>query len=208
MSVDNLDSGEPASSSDFDPAGAEPGGSGAFELSPEPAARKRRKHRRTRPLGESKPKPAAGTAKAKAEVPLDLNGLAGMFAGLHVMLAAKGAPELVITEDESKEFMKRAQAVLRHYSVKTTQKTLDWLMFLGCAGGIYGPRLMALQLRQGQERGARGTPARRGQVLHFPPRADPAAPGGNSAAPPGGAGGADQADLIIPNEAPEFDPAA
>lgn len=126
-----------------------------------------------------------------------------MFAGLHVMLAARGAPELVITEQEAKDFMGAAQNVLRHYSVKTTQKTLDWLMFIGVAGGIYGPRLMAVSIRQAEDRRAKGGPARRGQVLPFPSMA-------SSGGPPQASPAAEAAipEVIAPNPPPEFDPAA
>lgn len=58
------------------------------------------------------------------------------------------APELFISEDEGDQFMKRAQAVAKHYSVETTQKTLDWIAFGGCAVGMYAPRVVALMMRR------------------------------------------------------------
>jgi len=79
-----------------------------------------------------------------------------MFVGLHVMLAhATGYDALAITDDEGKSFMGAAQNVLRHYSVETTQKTLDWIAFGGVAAGIYAPRIAAIMV----ERGKRGGPA-------------------------------------------------
>lgn len=68
-----------------------------------------------------------------------------MFVGLHAALAIRtGVEELAITPDEGEQFMTRAQAVMRHYSVETTQKTMDWIAFMGCAGMIYAPRAAAI----------------------------------------------------------------
>jgi len=88
-------------------------------------------------------------------------------------------PELAITEQEGKDFTKAAQNVLRHYSVQTTQKTLDWVAFLGVAAGMYGTRAFAISARHAQERAAGAEPF--GQVLKFPDRSRKApapAPGG------------------------------
>lgn len=41
-------------------------------------------------------------------------------------------------------FMQRAQNVLRHYSVQTTQKTMDIMAFVGVAAFLYVPRVVAL----------------------------------------------------------------
>ena len=71
-----------------------------------------------------------------------------MLVGLHVMLAdLTRSPEIAITDDEGAAFMKSAQNVMRHYSVTTTQKTLDWIAFAGCTVGIYGPRIVAIATR-------------------------------------------------------------
>lgn len=68
-----------------------------------------------------------------------------MFVGLHVMLAgATGVEELAITDDEGASFMAAAGKVARHYSVTTTQKTMDWIAFFGVAAAIYAPRVVAL----------------------------------------------------------------
>jgi hypothetical protein len=75
-----------------------------------------------------------------------------MFVGLHVMLAgATKTPELAIAEEEGEAFMGAAGRVMRHYSVEATQRTLDWIAFAGCAGGIYGPRAVAIALRRREE---------------------------------------------------------
>lgn len=72
-----------------------------------------------------------------------------MFVGLHALLAqSMAAPELAISEDDGKQFMTSAQNVMRHYSVQSTQKTLDWLAFAGTASGIYIPRLVAVNIRR------------------------------------------------------------
>lgn len=72
-----------------------------------------------------------------------------MFVGLHVLLAERmDAPELAITEQEGKDFMTSVQNVMRHYSVETTQKTLDWVALMGTASGIYVPRIAAVSMRR------------------------------------------------------------
>lgn len=83
-----------------------------------------------------------------------------MFVGMHVLLAHRtNTPELAITEDEGKSFMGAAQNVLRHYSVQSTQKTLDWIAFAGCAMAIYAPRVVAIQVRKREERRAENSAA-------------------------------------------------
>lgn len=76
-----------------------------------------------------------------------------MFVGVHVMLAEMTkTPELALSMEEGDAFMTSAQNVMRHYSVETTQKTLDWIAFGGVAvGQIYGPRLVALAMRKREE---------------------------------------------------------
>lgn len=90
-----------------------------------------------------------------------------MFVGVHAMLAMQTkTPELAITEDEGKALMRAAQNVMRHYSVQTTQKTLDWVAFLGAAGGMYGTRLFAISVRRSAERAAKA--AEGGNVYPWP----------------------------------------
>lgn len=91
-----------------------------------------------------------------------------MFVGLHAALAMKiDAPELIISDEEGKQFMKAAQNVMRHYSVEATQVTLDWIAFMGCAAGIYAPRIAAVGMRRREQRGPRrGPPVQRdGNVI-------------------------------------------
>lgn len=76
-----------------------------------------------------------------------------MFVGLHATLAmATKTPELQIDPQEGEAFMRCAQNVMRHYSVETTQKTLDWIALMGCAGTMYGTRFVAIANRKGQAR--------------------------------------------------------
>lgn len=78
-----------------------------------------------------------------------------MFVGVHALLAMRtNTPEIEIAPEEGAEFMKRAQAVMRHYSVETTQKTLDWIAFMGVSASIYAPRVMAIAVRQRGQRGS------------------------------------------------------
>lgn len=96
-----------------------------------------------------------------------------MFVGLHATMALMTkTPELAITDQEGRDFTRAAQNVMRHYSVTTTQKTLDWVAFLGVTAGMYGTRAFAISSRRAQEReAARGE---RGKVLKFPDRGRPA----------------------------------
>lgn len=72
-----------------------------------------------------------------------------MFVGLHALVAARlDTPELELSEQEGAQFMKAAQNVMRHYSVRTTQKTLDAVAFMGVCMAIYGPRFAAVRIRQ------------------------------------------------------------
>lgn len=69
--------------------------------------------------------------------------------GLHLLLADRTqTPEFAITEEEGKAFMDAAQNVMRHYSVETTQKALDWTAFAGVAAGMYMPRIAAVGMRK------------------------------------------------------------
>lgn len=79
-----------------------------------------------------------------------------MFVGLHALLAMRmRVPELEMTQQEGVEFTKAAQNVMRHYSVRTTQKTMDWIAFAGVTAGLYAPRIMAARMRVKMEAEAR-----------------------------------------------------
>lgn len=105
-----------------------------------------------------------------------------MFVGLHATLAMMTkTPELQVSEQEGRDFMKAAQNVMRHYSVQSTQKTLDWLAFGGIAAGLYGTRAFAVSMRRNME--TAGKREERGQVLQFPDRGRKAAEPEPAAAP-------------------------
>lgn len=62
-----------------------------------------------------------------------------------MLLAARtGREEFAISEQEGKDFLTAAQRVMRHYNVETTQKTMDWIAFVGCGCMIYVPRVVSL----------------------------------------------------------------
>jgi hypothetical protein len=75
-----------------------------------------------------------------------------MFVGVHALMGQLIAPELAITDDEGKAFMDAAKNVMRHYSVRTTQKTVDWIAFIGTTVGIYGTRAIAINIRVREEK--------------------------------------------------------
>lgn len=132
---DELGRGRIVDPNEIDATGSEPA---------EPTARTRKRRSDAgQPRG---PRTASGTGKNKAAVtPLDLSSLTGMFVGLHAVLAVKtGVQELAITPEEGQQFMDSAANVMRHYSVQTTQKTMDWIAFMGCACGLYIPRAIAI----------------------------------------------------------------
>lgn len=131
--------------------------------------------------------------------------MTGMFVGLHAALAVRtNTPELMIEPDEGKAFMKSAANVMRHYDVRATQKTLDWIAFIGCAGSIYGTRAFAIAARRAGERQAAQDG---GQVIQWPkpvrPRPEPAQEPAQ-AGPPAGPAPAD----FVPSVVGEYDGAA
>lgn len=52
-------------------------------------------------------------------------------------------------------FLDSAKNVMRHYSVETTQKTLDMVAMIGTVGTIYGPRIVAINIRKAGEKAAK-----------------------------------------------------
>jgi hypothetical protein len=106
-----------------------------------------------------------------------LSSITGLFVGAHVLLAERAnIPELALSMDEGQTFMKAAQNVMRHYSVQTTQKTMDWISFAGVTCMIYVPRVVAIANRAKQK------PI--DNVVRFAP-AGTATPGHSYDAPPG-----------------------
>lgn len=100
-----------------------------------------------------------------------------MFVGIHTMLAMQlNTPELVVDETEADQFLKAAQNVARHYSVETTQKALDWIVFCGACASVYGTRAVAISVRRRAEGGGRRRQrpanAPTAQVYDFHPTGD------------------------------------
>jgi hypothetical protein len=125
------------------------GEAGKAGAAPEPARAAPGK-RRGRPPGSRN---ASGASKEKTRHTLDLSSLTGLFVGIHVIAAgATNVPELAIDMKEGDDFMKAAQNVMRHYSVESSQKTIDWLAFGGTCCMIYGTRFGAYMLRKREER--------------------------------------------------------
>jgi hypothetical protein len=78
-----------------------------------------------------------------------------MFVGLHVGLASfTKIEELAITQEEGETFMTAAQNVARHYSIETTQKTMDWIALCGCLTAMYGPRAIVVSIKMRNKRNA------------------------------------------------------
>jgi hypothetical protein len=117
----------------------------------EPSGKPPRKQRSD--IGKSRASKGTGTSKKPEKVALDLSGLAGLFAGMTAALSAnRDIPELEVSQEESEDLAAKAQAVLRHYSVESTQKGVDIITLLGCVGGIVSTRVAAYTLRLKMEK--------------------------------------------------------
>ena len=115
-----------------------------------------------------------------------------MLVGVSTMLALRtGYEEVELTEAETRSWLKAAQKVARHYSIETTQKTLDWIAFAGVSAQVFGSRAVAVAVRRRTEspREPRTRPSRPAQVFPFPGRetaaSGPPAPGAGPSVPPG-----------------------
>ncbi len=126
--------------------GAIDSGTAAAAAPSEPPARTRKRRSDAgQPRGSTGAGTGAGKAKGKTSTSLDLSSLTGMFIGLHMAVARMtDIEELEITDQEGADFMKSAQKVASHYSVTTTQKTMDWIAFAGCAAAMYFPRAIVI----------------------------------------------------------------
>ena len=70
---------------------------------------------------------------------------------MHALLARlTDCPELAMDEADAKTLFLAAQNVLRHYSLKSTQKTIDWITFTSVASFMYVPRVMLISQRRSQ----------------------------------------------------------
>lgn len=77
------------------------------------------------------------------------------------MLAMRmDAPEVELTEPEAEAFLTAAQNVARHYAVETTQRTLDWIAFVGVTAQVFGTRALTVVVKRKR--------VERGEVVAFP----------------------------------------
>lgn len=99
----------------------------------------------------------------------------------HAMVAAMTQmPFWELEEAKAKAFAGSSLALMRHYSVETTETVALWIGFTGTAASIYGPLAFAtwaeLQIRKGQ-RGERtgGAPGAAGGAPNVTPIVPPPA---------------------------------
>lgn len=86
-----------------------------------------------------------GTARAQKEkASLDLSGIAGALAGIHLGIAMITKQDHWKVEDSEAEAMaKSVIQVARHYpKVAGSQKIVDWSLLIGALGMVYVPRIM------------------------------------------------------------------
>jgi len=146
------------------------------------------KRKRGRPPGGGSSSASAGTARKTQKVALDLSSITGMFVGMHCLLAERtNTPELMMGLPEGEAFMGSVQNVMRHYSVQSTQKTMDWIALFGTASSMYVPRIVGYNMRKRIERSGQTRPA--------PTR--PVQPGGQPAQPQPAQAPAPQAEVAI-----------
>ena len=75
-----------------------------------------------------------------------------MLIGISTMLAIRtGMEEFQVGEDEMSAWLGSAQKVARHYSIETTQRTLDWIAFVGISGQVFGTRAVAIAMKARQQ---------------------------------------------------------
>jgi len=87
-----------------------------------------------------------------------------MLIGISTMLAFKtGIEEFAIGEDEMTAWLRAASTVSNHYSIETTQKTLDWVAFGGISLQIFGTRAVAIAVKTRQPKQQQSA-----QVMPFP----------------------------------------
>ena len=66
-----------------------------------------------------------------------------------------GVEGLTLQADEADRFLKAAQNVARHYSVETTQRTLDWIAFAGVSVQVIGTRVVAVMVTNKRKQSVR-----------------------------------------------------
>jgi hypothetical protein len=92
-----------------------------------------------------------------------------MLAGCMTMGAVQfQAPEWEVGEPEAKEYLTHVQNVMRHYSVESTQKSIDTAMLVFASAMFLGTRSVATMARMREEKEGKRKPADRGSVVHGP----------------------------------------
>lgn len=131
--------------------------------------------RRGRPRGPNY-KPRATTGSTQEKTSPDLKGLDGLILSAHLMCAKiLSVPELELDESESKRLADSLKEVAKHYSVIMDPKRIAWWEFATTAGGIYGPRVVAIwknteRKPKGKMQPIRVEPIPEAQVVNERPR--------------------------------------
>lgn len=113
---------------------------------------------------DAKPKQAGATPR----IALSVNSIEFALTGIHALLAAgMAAPELALQPAEATIVAQNIVAVARHYDLQASAKATDWGNLIVSLGVVYGPRVVALAVRKGNEAKTRG---------HGTPRVAPAPP--------------------------------
>lgn len=108
-----------------------------------------------------------------------------MLLVVHATLAQlSGIKELELDDDEARKLSEASKEVLKHYPLGVSEKTLAWVNLTVVAGGIYGIRFMAWNVRKSAEKRARTitltpAPGSSGQAAGQAPSAPP--PNGHAA---------------------------
>ena len=162
--MSDADSGLESAGGDVD--GLDPAALAGTPAEPDAPKRRGRKPRADAGIPRSPAGTTARAGKKAAQVPLDLSAFSGMLIGISTMLALRtGIEEIEVGADEMNAWLGAAQKVARHYSVETTQKTLDWVAFVGITGQVFGTRALAVSIKARQQPARRRGPA----VVHdFP----------------------------------------
>lgn len=69
-----------------------------------------------------------------------------------VLANAVGIEELTLSPDESKELAKAVAEVQSHYDTVIDPKTMAWVQLAMVAGSVYGPRMIAFNIRKKREK--------------------------------------------------------
>ena len=140
--------------------------------------------RRGRPPGSrntSRNPDAISTTKTNTA---NLAGIETVLFSLHLMAAtAFKTPELALDATEAKKLADAVANVAKHYPVVLTEKQLAWTNLCIIAGGLYGTRFVALQMRLKADAQAKPKPFLVPKPAAPTPPPTPAEPGRNPVMP-------------------------